>query len=372
MLSEIKQRLGGASFLVLDTDEKTVKRAGRKMKTIIFGRESAQGLGCGMDIELAKKAVLEDKEKLRKIFSNQDLIVFVSALGGGVGSGAGPILAEIAKEEKALSLGFFTLPFEFEGEKRMKIARKAIIKLKENLSGVIAVENEKIFNLVDRKMPLKKALAFLDSIFSLWLTDLMEVILKPSLINIDFADLKTILKDRNNDIFLGQAMAQGPNRVEEILKQLFSNPIFENSPKRANRLVFNISGSRDLKLKEVESISSAVAELNPKAKIIFGVSENKNLANNIKLILLAVSSADNNLVEAKPKKKRKKSIFNKAKSLPANGKKESKKKPEKPEEDNKEEAKRKSALKAKEEKEEEDSQEWETESTWEVPAFLKK
>lgn len=380
MLLELKQRINGAgaSFIVLDTDEKTFKRAGRKVKTILFGQQIMHGLGTGMDCELAKKAVLADKEKLRKIFQGQDLVIFVSALGGGVGSGAGPVLAELSKEEKVLSLGFFTLPFEFEGEKKMKMAKRAALKLKENLSGVVIAENEKIFQLVDRKTALKKALAFLDGVFAAWLSEIMEVILKPSLINIDFADLRAILKDRNNEIFLGQGLAFGQNRVEEILKQLFSNPIFGGSPKRANRILFNISGGKDLKLKEVEVLSQAIANLNPRAKIIFGVSENQKLAGKIKVVLIAVSSAENEEQKVLKKKKGKK-IFsgkNKKQGKLKNGKAEENGSKNgqgaKPAGTDKEELKRKSALKAKEEKEEEEEQEWENEATWEVPAFLRK
>jgi len=304
------------------------------------------------------------------------LIIFIAALGGGVGSGASPIFAELVKEEKTLSLGFFTMPFEFEGEKKMKMAKKAALKLKESLSGVVIAENEKIFQLVDRKTPLKKALAFLDGVFAAWLSEIMDVILKPSLINIDFADLRTILKDRNNEMFLGQATSMAPNRVEEILKQLFSNPIFGGSPKKANRILFNISGGKDLKLKEVEVLSSEIANLNTRAKIIFGVSENQKLAGKIKVVLIAVSSAqqieEQKIVE---KRKNRKLFKGKAKkngkgkagengikngNSNGNGK------------DDSEEKKRKSGLKAKEDKIEEEEQEWESEATWEVPAFLRK
>ncbi|MCG2690110.1 cell division FtsZ family protein [Candidatus Parcubacteria bacterium] len=382
MLLELKQRIGGAgaSFVALDTDEKTAKRIGRKVKTILFGQQTAQGLGTGMDCELARKAALEDKEKLRKIFQGQDLIIFISALGGGVGSGASPVLAELAKEEKALSLGFFTMPFEFEGEKKMKMAKKAALKLKESLSGVVIAENEKIFQLVDRKTPLKKALAFLDGVFAAWLSEIMDVILKPSLINIDFADLRTILKDRNNEMFLGQAISMAPNRVEEILKQLFSNPIFGGSPKKANRILFNISGGKDLKLKEVEVLSSEIANLNPRAKIIFGVSENQKLAGKIKVVLIAVSSAQQIEEQKMVEKRKSRKLFkikgknkkagqgkageNGAKNGNGNGKGNGK--------DEAEQEKRKSGVKAKEDKIEEEEQEWESEATWEVPAFLRK
>ena len=361
MVLEISHKLKGASFAVLDTDEKTFKKVRGQVKPILFGQAIVHGIGTGMNPELAQKAALADKARLVKLVAGYDLVILIGALGGGVASGAGPVLGEIIKEQKIISLGIFTLPFEFEGEKKMRLAKKAALQLREHLSGTIVVANEKIFQLTDKKMPLKKALSSLDLIFAGLLSDIIGIILKPSLINIDFADLRSILKDRNHDVFLSKGEAAGPNRVEDVLKQLFSNPIFEGAPKKVSRILFNISGGNDLKLKEVEQVSSSIAALNPRAKIIFGISECLKSAGKLKIILLAVAESEEK--EEKPKKKRNQKFKKGNGANKANDKKRNSEPKEK---------QRRNALEVKTAKIEEEQQEWEEGATWEIPAFLRK
>lgn len=349
IVSEMAKELKGINFVVADTDEKTFKKVRKRIKRFQFGEKIVFGMGTGMDPELAQKAALAEKDKISKLFEGQDLIVLVGALGGGVGSGAGPIFSELIQKSKAISIGIFTLPFEFEGGKKMKIAKKAALQLQDTLSGIIVVPNEKIFEITDKKMPLKKALGALDDIFSDWMADLLNVILKPSLINIDFADLKTILKGKGHQIFFSQGVSAGPNRVEDILKKVFKNPIFDSGPKQVSRILFNITGGKDLKLKEVELISQTVSELNPRAKIVFGISDSPSYAGKIKMTLLAVSDPDKK--EVKPKKKLKR---------------------EKPKEKPKKKVKRKTAMEVKKEKEEKEKEEWEKGVSFDVPAFLRK
>jgi len=349
IVSEMSKALKGINFVVADTDEKTFKKVRKGIRRFQFGEKMVFGMGTGMDPELAQKAALAEKSKILKLFEGQDLIVLVAALGGGVGSGAAPVFAELIQKSKAISIGIFTLPFEFEGGKKMKIAKKAALQLQESLSGVIVVPNEKIFEITDKKMPLKKALGSLDDIFSDWMADLLNVILKPSLINIDFADLKTILKGKGHQIFFSQGVSAGPNRVEDVLKKVFKNPIFDSGPKQVSRILFNITGAKDLKLKEVQFISQAVSELNSRARIVFGILNSPAYAGKIKMTLLAVSDPDKK--QKKPKRKSKKT---------------------KPKEKVKKKVKRKTAMEVKKEKEEKEKQEWEKGVSFDVPAFMRK
>ncbi len=292
VVSEISSLLHSQSFLACDTDIRTAKKIKKGVKFFQFGQNALQGMGTGMNIEAAEKAALEEKEKIGQIFQGQDICVLLGCLGGGVASGAGPVFAQAAKEQKCISIGIFTLPFAFEGEKKMKVAKKAIAELKEHLSGIIVISNERIFQLADRKVSLKKALSFLNQIFAFWLIELLDVVLKPSLINIDFADLKVILKDRGHLLFFSQAQGSGPNRVEDVIKKIFQNNLLTDPPKNIKRVLFNIAGGKDLKLKEVELISEEIARLNPKAKIIFGVSQINQQKEKIKVVLLAVCDED--------------------------------------------------------------------------------
>lgn len=371
IVSEVASTLKNASFVIADTDQRAFRKARKPVRVFQFGEKLAGGMGTGMDPDLARKAAELSKDKIAKIFSGQDISILIGSLGGGVCSGAGPVFAEVAKEQKNVSLGIFTLPFSFEGEKKARLAKKALLALQESLSGVIVVPNEKIFQLIDKRAPLKKALSALNQIFADWLSDVISLILRPSLINIDFADLRTILKERGQPLFFSRAEAQGPNRVEEVLKRMFHNLVFEEQPEFVKRILFNITGGKDLKLKEVEAISEAVASLNPRAKIIFGISELPKYKGKIKITLLAVS-------EDKGKKKEKTAAdLSAKKNRKENGEEKSPKQKKDKEKKRKSAPKskggkiRRSALEVKKAEKEQEEKEWAQEPEWQIPAFLR-
>ncbi|MCX6791146.1 MAG: cell division protein FtsZ, partial [Candidatus Gribaldobacteria bacterium] len=368
--------LGGVSFWALDTDARVFQKAKKNIRVLQFGEKTARGSGTGMNIDLAQKSAEEDQEKIVKILKDQDIIILVGCLGGGVASGAGPLIAKMAQEQKAVTLGIFTLPFGFEGDKKMLLAKKAAEKLRENLSGIIIVPNEKIFQIADKKMPLKKSFSALNQIFATRLNGLLEIILKPSLINIDFADLRTILESKGAWLFLGQSITHGQSRAEEAVKNIFHNQLFDSPPKVVNRILYNITGGKDLNIKEVEMISQSIAQLNPKAKIIFGLSQDQKYANKLKVTILAVSDGEKRRLVEKPLevvKKNKKKIrihLRKGKSSKfflGGNKKESKTEGG----DNKETF-RQSGLEVKEAEQAEAQKELAKEVVWEIPAFLKK
>lgn len=397
---EMAQNTKGVSFVLADTDRRVFKKSRNRnnLKVFHFGESITSGMGTGMNPDLALKAAENEKEKITKIFAGQDLSIIVGALGGGVASGAGPLFAEIAKQQKNITLGIFTLPFDFEGEKKSRIAKKAFESLRENLSAVVLVPNEKIFQLVDRKTPLKKSLSFLNQIFACWLGDLIEVISKPSLINIDFADLSSILKGNGEDLFFGQALAKGPTRAEEIVKKIFHNPVLDK-PSNVKRILFNISGGRDLAIKEVALISQAISSLNERAKIIFGISQSPQYNGAVKLTLLALSeiikpqlNGINQKINLKKTSKEKAASVLKKKAVSAkktlsqlsdhkvvkkaNDKKSNRSKKQFVSEHplaraDSGERIRRSALEAKEAMEQSQEKEWASERNWEVPAFLR-
>jgi len=382
--SEVSSLLKTYSFIACDTDIRTAKKIKKGVKFFQFGQSVLDGTGTGMNAELAQKIAIEEKERIEQIFQGQDVCILVGCLGGGVASGAGPIFAQAAKNQKCLSIGIFTLPFLFEGEKKMKVAKKAIAELKENLSGIIVVSNEKIFQLTDKKISLKKALSYLNQFFALWLMELLDVVFKPSLINIDFADLKAILKDRGHTLFFSQAQGAGSNRVEDILKNIFHNNLLSEPPKNVKRALFNISGGKDLKLKEVEQISEEIANLNPKAKIIFGVTQIPQQKEKVKVVLLAVCEDDKKqkIVEEKPgtvleKNIKKLTEKNKAKKKDSqkqklgNGLKIIINKGEAIKKDALGEKTRRSGVESQKAEEDADKVEWANETDWDIPAFLR-
>ena len=376
IVSEMAAILKGVSFIAADTDIKTFRRIRRDVKPFHFGEKITNGFGTGLNPDLAQKAAIEEKEKIGRLFKDCDLVILVGCLGGGVASGAGPVFAEAASEQKAITIGIFTLPFSFEGDKKIRLAKKAVLSLTEKLSGVIAVPNERIFLLVDKKTALKKSFSLVNQTFAFWINDLLQVIAKPGLINIDFADLKAILEKRGKRLFFGQAAAQGPLRAEEVAKNIFQSPFFDGPPKNVKKILFNITGGADLGIKEVETVSNAIANLNPKAKIIFGITDSSSCKGKIRIILLAVSDDENNenneagervaaktqtgagagSVEKQPKAKTKRKI----KTQPGAAESEEKKP-----------MVRRTAMEVKKADEEERDREWAPEAEWEVPTFLR-
>lgn len=284
IVSEIGRSLEKASFVVVDTDIRAMKKK-PGLKYFYFGESVTHGLGTGMNPELAKKAAEQERERITKLLEGQDIIILIASLGGGLGSGATPVFAEISRNLNNLTLGIFTLPFRFEGKKKAKISHKAVQNLKEHLNAVITIPNEKIFKIIDEKTSITEAFSLVNKNLIESLESLIDLIYNPGLINIDFADLRTILKGRGMMAFLNTAEASGKVRAEGIVDKILNNPLF-NSNIKAEKILFNIAGGNNLSMVEVEKISRSIAELNPKAKIIFGISKNQKSKNKIKTTLL--------------------------------------------------------------------------------------
>jgi cell division protein FtsZ len=389
-------------FLVANTDLQDLKKAGKKTKVFRFGQNLTDGLGCGMDFKLGERAAQNEKEKIKKILKGTDFCIFVACLGGGTGSGAGPIFTEVSQSLKNINFGFFTLPFKFEGKKRAEIAKNSLLKLKSNLNAFVVFPNEKIFKIINSKTSLKESFSALNSILAEDLKSLIEVIHQPGLINIDWADFKTILAGKQKLAYLATAQARGENRAKQALKQVLESPFYKHPVDGflIERILFNIAGSKDLGMAEVEEISKTISNFNKRAKIVFGISQHPDLKNKIKITLLAVGQ------ERKIKKLKKPKIKIKIKKRPVikiteNKEKEERKKPKKPKKKAKKKAKktkikvhsvknskskekakkeqitkkvkgRKNALQVKKEMEKAEKEILEKEKKWDIPAFLRK
>lgn len=398
IVSEISQRIsplgkGKISFVAANTDSKALKKMSFDVLRFPFGQDLTFGMGTGMNPHLGRSAAQKEKEKIQKILEGQDLIIFVASLGGGIGSGATPIFAKICQDLGLLTFGFFTLPFKFEGEKKMEIAKNSLKKLKPYLNALTIVPNEKIFQVIDKKTSLNNALSVINKILSKSLEGLLEIIYQPGLINIDFADFKTILAGSSltppsfGDIaYLNTAEMEGPNKIQEATKELISSPLYPYTISGAKGILFNISGPPNLKLSEVNEISQAIwQQTQGQAKIIFGVSENKQLKDKLKITLLAVGcktnfSSQKQIIKKKIKKQKIKSpkednfSQKKTESELSKEKRKSRKIPI-ANQTNLEKAKqkvRRNALEIKKAIQEEEEKILAKEKFWEIPAFLRK
>ncbi|MCX6718440.1 MAG: cell division protein FtsZ [Candidatus Staskawiczbacteria bacterium] len=299
IVSEIGRSLEKATFVIADTDIRALKKKSG-IKYFWFGEEMTHGLGTGVNVELAKQAAESAKEKIGAFFENQDIIIFVASLGGGLGSGATQVFAEAAKDFGGITFGIFTMPFKFEGKNKQRIALNALKSLRQSLNVSLVIPNEKIFKIIDESTPITNAFSTVNKSLIESLESLIDLIYNPGIINIDFADLRTILKGRGNSAFLNTIEQQGKNRVEKTCENIFKNPLLQNSNLKAEKILFNIVGSENLSMFEVEKISSHISNQNPKAKIIFGISKDSKLKNKIKTtILMTGGQAEEKIIEEK-------------------------------------------------------------------------
>lgn len=287
IVSEIAPDVKRVDFVAANTDDKSLKELAKKVKRFQFGQNLTKGLGTGMNDGLGELAAQNEKERIKKLLEGQDLCIIVACLGGGTSSGASPIFAKISRSLGNLTYGIFTLPFEFEGEKKMEIAQKSLEKLKPNLNAYSIIPNERIFQIVDKNTPLKNALSVINKKLAENLEGLIEMIYLPGLINIDFADLRAILQGRGRLAYLNTIEIEGSDK-EESIKKVISTPLYPYTIKGARGILYNINGGKNLQLSEVSYISKTISESgNKKAKIIFGVNQSKKYQNEVKITLLA-------------------------------------------------------------------------------------
>ncbi len=288
IVSEISARLRKFDFVGANTDTQALRELPKKVKSFSFGQDFTGGLGCGMDPELGERAAKAEKEKIKRLLEGSDICILIATLGGGTGSGAAATFAEVAQELRILCVGVFTLPFGFEGEKRTQIAEIALEKIKPLVNAYVVIPNEYIFHVIDQKTPLKEALSLVNRKLASALEGFMDTLALPGLINIDFADVRSILEGRGRLAFINSAEAAGAAKAQEVVQAVLTNPLYDHTIEGADRILFNITGDRNLKMQEVAYVSSAISEYNPKARIIFGISCNSRSKDRLRVTLLAV------------------------------------------------------------------------------------
>lgn len=288
IVNELVSKMKEVDFIVANTDIQALKMAKKDAKKFLFGHSVTHGLGAGMNPKFGEAAAKKDSEKIKKLFENTNLCFLVSCLGGGTGSGASPVFAEIAKNLRVLIIGIFTLPFNFEGKIKREIAKESLEKLKENINAFAVIPNENVSQIIDKKTPFREALGMINKNIYQTLQEVLEMISLPGLINVDFADLKTVLEERGQLIYLQSKEAEGENRAEEAVKEALLNPLYDYNAEGATGLLFNIAGGKNLKMQEVEQIGRNLTQsIGPQAKVIFGIRQEEKYKAKIKVTLVA-------------------------------------------------------------------------------------
>jgi cell division protein FtsZ len=263
--------LHGVQFIAVNTDAQALHNSKANIK-IHIGRETTRGLGAGADPNVGQKAAEETKEEIKKAIEGADLLFVTFGAGGGTGSGAGHIVAEIAREAGILTVGVVTKPFSFEGEKRRSNADWAIAKLGQQVDTLITIPNDRLLQTIDKRTPLLETFKIADDVLRQGVQGISELITEHGLINLDFADVKTIMKDAGSAL-MGIGRASGENRAVQAAQQAIESPLLEVSIDGARGVLFNITGGYDMSMHEIneaaEVITNAVA---PDANIIFGAT----------------------------------------------------------------------------------------------------
>ncbi|OGY42621.1 MAG: cell division protein FtsZ [Candidatus Buchananbacteria bacterium RBG_13_36_9] len=282
----ISSRIKGVEFVSINTDVQALHYS-QANKKLHIGKSVTRGLGAGMDPEVGAKAAEESQNEVRDILKGADMVFITCGLGGGTGSGGSPIIAEIARELGALTVAVVTKPFSFEGAQRKTIADKAWEKLADKVDTIITIQNDRLLQIIDKKTSMLEAFSIVDDVLRQAIQGISETVTVPGLINVDFADVKSIMKDQGTAL-MGIGQASGENRAVEAAKAAISSPLLELSMEGAKGVLFIISGGTDLSMHEVHEAANIItSSAESDAKIIFGAIIDESLGDQIKLTVIA-------------------------------------------------------------------------------------
>ncbi len=283
----IASGLKKVSFLALNTDVQALQRSNAQTR-IAIGKELTGGLGAGGVPEIGEKAAVESKEEIKAELENTDMVFITAGMGGGTGTGAAAVVAEIAKSCNALTVAVVTTPFAFEGKKKMILAQQGIERLRKQVDTLILIPNQYLLKVVENNTPIKQAFLIADDVLYQGVQGISELITEPGEINIDFADVKTVMKGKG-DALMGIGFGEGSNRAIDAAKEAISNPLLENATiDGAKSVLVNLAGSDNLTLQEYQDVVELITANCPDdALIIAGQAFNPELGDRIKVTVVA-------------------------------------------------------------------------------------
>ena len=278
--------INGVEFIVINTDAQVLlnNKAPTKLQ---IGEKLTKGLGVGGNPEIGRQAAEESVEKIKEFLIDTDMVFVTAGMGGGTGTGASPIIAQLAREAGALTVGVVTKPFAFEGARRMIAAEEGIEKLKEATDTLIVIPNQRLMDVIDRKMTLLEAFKVVDSVHGQGVGGIADIITTPGLVNVDFADVKTIMNNAGSAL-LGIGTGVGENRAQMAARAAISSPLLDLSIEGARGVLFNIAGGNDLTMFEVDEAARIISSAaDPDANVIFGAVIKPDLSDQVKITVIA-------------------------------------------------------------------------------------
>ncbi len=276
----------GVEFIAVNTDKQALSISAATQK-IQIGEKLTNGQGAGSDPEVGRKSAEENRTQISKALEEADMVFITAGMGGGTGTGAAPIVADIAKELGVLTVGVVTKPFRFEGMRRMKQAEGGIAELRNKVDSLVIIPNERLKLATDQKITMVNAFEIADDVLQQAVQSISDLIKNTGFINLDFADVSAVMKDAGR-AHMGVGRAAGKNKAEEAAKMAISSPLLETSINGAKGVLINVTGSMDIGLEEVETAANLVQEAaHPEANIIFGAAFDENLEDEIRVTVIA-------------------------------------------------------------------------------------
>lgn len=279
-------QIGGVDFVAVNTDAQTLLLSPAATKVQI-GDNLTKGLGSGGDPEIGRQAAEESRDKIKEMLDGSDMIFLAAGMGGGTGTGATPVIAEVAREVGALTIAVVTKPFSFEGTRRMVSAEDGVENLKDKVDTLIVIPNQRILDVVDKKLSLLEAFKVADSVLTQGVQGISDLITMPGLINVDFADVRTIMSNAGSAL-MGIGTGVGETRAQAAARSAIASPLLEISMDGARGVLFNITGGPDITMSEVDEAAKIIASAaDPDANIIFGATVDQTMHDTIKITVIA-------------------------------------------------------------------------------------
>lgn len=291
----ISEGLSGIEFITVNTDHQALDRS-RAETRIQIGEKITRGLGAGANPEVGTQAAEESQEAIYEAIKNTDMLFITAGMGGGTGTGAAPVIAAIAKNQGILTVGVVTKPFTFEGRKRMLTAERGIEALTKAVDTLVIIPNDRILDVIEKNTTIEDAFRKADSVLQQGVGGITDLITKPGIINLDFADVRTIMSDKGI-AHMGIGQASGENRVEEAIKQATSSPLLDTTIKGASGVLLNITGGASLAMSEANMGATMVEnDVDVDAEIIFGTTTNEDLKDDVIVTIIATGFVDKEVV----------------------------------------------------------------------------
>ena len=283
----VNSNLKGVQFIIMNTDEQALNRSVVENR-VQMGGKVTKGMGAGGDPDVGSRSAIEDKDKIMNALKGADMVFVTAGMGGGTGTGAAPVVAEIAKELKCLVVGVVTVPFSTEGKRRGDIAREGLNNLRQHVDTLITIKNDSLLKVVDKKAPVQFAFKVVDDVLLNAVKGISDIINYAGIINVDFADVKAIMKD-TGDAIMGIGEGAGENRVTDAVDQAINNVLLEESSiEGASSLLINVSGGKDLSINDWNEVSQIItSQVDSNANIIIGLNEDENLQDRIRVTVIA-------------------------------------------------------------------------------------